>query len=212
MTIDERYKKVIEYFENVMPNPKTELIYKSPYELMVAVILSAQCTDVRVNKITPAFFASFPNFESLAEASIDKVYELIKSCSYPHNKSKHLVNAAKKVVNEFGGILPDTQKAMQEIPGVGRKTANVLLSIIYNKPVIAVDTHVFRVANRIGLANGKTPLEVEKKLERRLPKNLLPKAHHWLILHGRYVCKKIKPRCANCGLKEICKYYLKQKN
>ncbi len=212
MTKKERYEKVIEFFEKTMPDPKTELNYKTPYELMVAVMLSAQCTDVRVNKITPHFFEVFPDFEALANATPDKVFELIKSCSYPNNKSKHLVSAAKKVLTDFNGSLPDTVEELQKIPGIGRKSANVLVSIIYNKPAIAVDTHVFRVANRLGLAEGKTPLEVEKQLEKHFPRHLLPKAHHWLILHGRYVCKKIKPDCENCGLKEICKFYNTQKN
>ncbi len=211
MTTKERYEKVIAFFEKTLPDPKTELNYKTPYELMVAVMLSAQCTDVRVNKITPQLFEVYPDFKALANTTPDKVFELIKSCSYPNNKAKHLVNAARKVLADFNGRLPDTVEDLQKIPGIGRKSANVLVSIIYNKPAIAVDTHVFRVANRIGLAKGKTPLEVEKQLTKHFPEHLLPKAHHWLILHGRYVCKKINPDCKNCGLKEICKFYNTQK-
>ena len=207
MTKDQLYKKVIEYFEKTMPAPETELHYKTPYELMVAVMLSAQCTDVRVNKITPAFFEKYPDAESLSKASPQEVFELIKSCSYPNNKAKHLVKAAQMLINEYGGKLPDNINDLQKLPGIGRKSANVLVSIIYDKPAIAVDTHVFRVANRIGLANAKTPLGVEKQLSEGFPKELLPKAHHWLILHGRYVCKSKNPACDKCGLTDLCDYY-----
>jgi len=210
MTKKELYKKVAEYFEKSMPDPKTELNYKTPYELMVAVMLSAQCTDIRVNKITPEFFNKFPDVQALSKASFTDVFELIKSCSYPNNKAKHLIEAAKKLVNEYNNKLPDNIEELQKLSGIGRKSANVLVSIIYDKPAIAVDTHVFRVANRIGLANAKTPLGVEKQLMEGFEKNILPKAHHWLILHGRYVCKSKSPNCNECGLKEYCKFYKTQ--
>jgi endonuclease-3 len=207
MTKKQLYRRVIEYFEKTMPFPTTELHYKNPYELTVAVMLSAQCTDVRVNKITPAFFNKYPDFHSLSNAKQEEVYDLIKSCSYPNNKAKHLIKAAQVIENEFNGVLPDNIADLQKLPGIGRKSANVLVSIIYDKPAIAVDTHVFRVANRLGLAKAKTPLGVEKQLTEGFPKEILPKAHHWLILHGRYVCKSKKPECNKCGLKDICNYY-----
>ncbi len=208
MKQSELYKFVIDYFEKTMPVAETELNYENPYQLLVAVILSAQCTDVRVNKITPAFFERFPSADVLKEADIQEVYELIKSCSYPNNKAKHLVGMAKMLVNEFNGVVPDDVKELQKLPGVGRKTANVIASVIYDKPTFAVDTHVFRVANRIGLVkNAKTPLQVEEQLTKNFPQELIPKAHHWLILHGRYTCTAKKPKCEKCGLTEVCKFF-----
>lgn len=208
MKKEERFRNVISYFEQAMPIAETELHYGDPYELIVAVILSAQCTDKRVNIITPAFFERFPDPKSLAEATFEEVFELVKSCSYPNNKSKHLLGMAQKVVTEFQGTIPDTLEDLQKLPGVGRKTANVILSVAYSKPAMAVDTHVFRVAARIGLTTrAKNPFEAEKQLVRYLPEELIHKAHHWLILHGRYVCTARKPACEECGLKSYCKYY-----
>ncbi len=208
MKQNDLYKFVIDYFEKTMPVAETELNYENPYQLLVAVILSAQCTDVRVNKITPAFFERFPTAEVLKEADVQEVYEFIKSCSYPNNKAKHLVGMAKMLVDDFNGVVPDDVKELQKLPGVGRKTANVIASVIYDKPTFAVDTHVFRVANRIGLVkNAKTPLQVEEQLTKNFPKELIPKAHHWLILHGRYTCTAKKPKCEKCGLTGICKFY-----
>ena len=190
-----------------MPVAETELHYGNPYELLVAVILSAQCTDKRVNQITPPFFDRFPSAAVLAEASVDEVFQLIRSCSYPNNKSKNLVGMAQKLVNEFNEVVPDDVDQLQKLPGVGRKTANVIASVVYHKPAMAVDTHVFRVAARLGLTiNAKTPLEAEKQLVKHIPEQLLPIAHHWLILHGRYVCIARKPKCKTCGLRDVCEY------
>lgn len=211
MKREERYKKTIEWFQENMPVAETELDYQSPYELLVAVILSAQCTDKRVNIITPPFFKAFPTEKELAKATPQDVLEIIRSCSYPNNKSKHLVGMAKMLLEDFGGIVPDDVEELQKLPGVGRKTANVIASVVYQKPAMAVDTHVFRVAARTGLVeNAKTPLETEKQLVKYLPEELLAIAHHWLILHGRYVCLARKPKCEQCGLKMWCKYYLIQ--
>jgi endonuclease-3 len=209
MTKKERYKKVIEYFKENMPVAETELHYNSPYELLTAVILSAQCTDKRVNIITLDFFKRFRNAEELAQADQAEVFEYIKSCSYPNNKAKHLVGMAKMLVSEFKNIVPSDINELQKLPGVGRKTANVIASVIYNKPTMAVDTHVFRVSERIGLTtNSKSPLSTEKELVKNIPEYLISTAHHWLILHGRYVCKAIgKPKCKECGLKSFCRYY-----
>jgi len=204
----ERFKKIIEYFEEHQPFAQTELIYKSPYELIVAVILSAQCTDVRVNKITPEFYKSFPDENSLAKANTDDVYEIIKRCSYPNNKAKNLIGMAQTLQERFNGIVPDDIDELQKLPGVGRKTANVIASVVFNKPVMAVDTHVFRVSARIGLAtNSKTPLDTEKQLVKHIPESKISLAHHWLILHGRYICQARKPKCKKCGLAEFCKYF-----
>jgi endonuclease III len=201
------FEKVIEYFQKNMPVAETELKYTNAYELLVAVILSAQCTDKRVNMITPGFFKSFPTPSLLANAQHVEVFNLIKSCNYPNNKTKHLINMAITLMEKFNGIIPDDVDALQQLPGVGRKTANVIASVVYNKPALAVDTHVHRVAARIGLTeNAKTPLDTEKQLLKYIPTSLLPIAHHWLILHGRYVCKARKPECAGCGLNDICKY------
>jgi len=208
ISIKERYKAVISYFESAMPIAETELVYKSPYQLLVAVILSAQCTDKRVNIITPPFYEVFPDAESLSKASEEDVFDLIKSCSYPNNKAKNLVGMARSLMNEFKGVVPSDIDELQKMPGVGRKTANVIASVVFNLPAMAVDTHVFRISNRIGLTtNSRTPLETEKQLVKYIPEDKLSIAHHWLILHGRYVCVARKPRCAECGIKEFCKYY-----
>ncbi len=207
------YARVIEYFSKTRPVAETELVYGNAYELLVAVILSAQCTDKRVNIITPPFFERFPDAETLSEASVDEVLSYIKSCSYPNNKAKHLVGMAKTLQAEFGGVVPSDVELLQRLPGVGRKTANVIASVVFNLPAMAVDTHVFRVANRIGLVtNAKTPLAVEQQLVQHFPEELLPKAHHWLILHGRYICIARKPKCEECGLTDVCKEYKKKLN
>ncbi len=204
----ERFRKVIEYFSEHMPVAETELVYREPYELIVAVILSAQCTDKRVNIITQSFFRKFPTVEMLANADVQEIYEVIKSCSYPNNKAKHLSGMAKKLISDFDGKLPSSIDDLQKLPGVGRKTANVLASVLFNKPAMAVDTHVFRVSERIGLTTGsKNPLQTEKELVKYFPEELIPLAHHWLILHGRYVCQARKPKCDECGLTEFCRYY-----
>jgi endonuclease-3 len=210
----ERFSAVVSYFESAMPVAETELVYQSPYQLLVAVILSAQCTDKRVNIITPPFFQVFPDAESLSKASVYQVFELIKSCSYPNNKAKNLVGMARTLINEFQGIVPSDIDELQKMPGVGRKTANVIASVVFNLPAMAVDTHVFRVSNRIGLTTkSRTPLETEKQLVKYIPREKLVIAHHWLILHGRYVCIARKPKCTECGIKNFCKYYttLKEK-
>ncbi len=211
MTKKEHYQKVLEYFQTHRPQAETELEYTNPYELMVAVILSAQCTDKRVNMITPALLERFPTIYDMAEASTSQVLKYIKSCSYPNNKSKHLINMAKTVVNKFNGQIPSDVEQLQQLPGVGRKTANVVASVAFNQPTIAVDTHVFRVAARLGLTtNSKSPLETERQLVRFIPVELRSIAHHWLILHGRYVCIARKPKCGECGLLALCNY--KNKN
>ncbi len=212
MVIEERFRQVIEYFKGAMPEAKTELDYTNPYELLVAVILSAQCTDKRVNMITPKLFEAYPTVEHLAATTAEDVFTLIRSCSYPNNKSIHLVEMAKGVVERFGGEVPSTMEELITLAGVGRKTANVILSVVFEKPAMAVDTHVFRVAARIGLTEGaKNPLEAERQLVAGFPQELLPLAHHWLILHGRYVCIARKPKCAECGLQAICKEYFEKK-
>lgn len=207
----ERFEKFIQHFTTHQPNAETELHYSNPYELLVAVILSAQCTDVRINKVTPALFEKFPSPEHLAASHFDEVFPLIRSVSYPNNKSKHLIGMAKMLVEEFDSTVPSDIKELQKLPGVGRKTANVVASVIYEQPAMAVDTHVFRVSKRLGLVNqnAKTPLEVEKQLVRHLPQDLIRHAHHWLILHGRYVCLARKPKCEECQLTVFCRYYEK---
>ncbi|MEI6061498.1 MAG: endonuclease III [Bacteroidota bacterium] len=211
ISIKERFREIIRYFETAMPVAETELEYKSPFQLLVAVILSAQCTDKRVNMITPPFFEVFPDANTLAKASEDQVFALIKSCSYPNNKAKNLLGMARTLLAEFGGIMPSAIDELQKLPGVGRKTANVIASVVFNLPAMAVDTHVFRVSNRIGLTtNSRTPFETEKQLVKYIPEDKIAIAHHWLILHGRYVCLARKPKCAECGIKELCKYYKKQ--
>jgi len=208
MTKKERFKKVLDFFKENHPVAETELIYRTPYELIVAVILSAQCTDKRVNIITPPLMERFPSPNDLASAEISEVYEYIKSCSYPNNKAKHLVGMPRTLVQEFKGIVPNDINNLQKLPGVGRKSANVIASVVYNKPAMAVDTHVFRVSSRIGLTSkAKNPLQAEKQLIEYIPEDLIPKAHHWLILHGRYVCTARNPKCTECGLKDYCKYY-----
>jgi len=210
VTKKERYKQVIEYFKTHMPVAETELEYREPYELIVAVILSAQCTDKRVNIISQDFFKQFPTAELLAEADVELIYELIKSCSYPNNKARHLSGMAKTLIRRFDGIIPSDIDELQELPGVGRKSANVIASVVFNKPAMAVDTHVFRVSERIGLTiNSKNPLQTEKELVKHIPEELIPLAHHWLILHGRYVCMARKPKCDECGLKNMCRYFSK---
>ncbi|GAB6394182.1 MAG: endonuclease III [Bacteroidales bacterium] len=209
MRKEERYKEVLRWFSENVPIAETELHYKNPYQLLIAVILSAQCTDKRVNMITPALFEAFPTADAMAASSPEVIYEYIKSVSYPNNKSRHLVGMARKLVGDFGGVVPSEVSELQKLPGVGRKTANVIASVVYNKPAMAVDTHVFRVSNRIGLTDdSKTPLETEKELVKYIPEHLIPKAHHWLILHGRYVCTAHKPKCDECGIKTWCKHYI----
>lgn len=204
-----RFKQVIGWFEENMPAAESELSFDSPYQLIVSVILSAQCTDRRVNLTTPALFEKYPTVEALSAASVEDVLQLIKSISYPNSKAAHLCGMARKVADEFDGVIPDDIDALMSLPGVGRKTANVVASIIYNKPVIAVDTHVFRISRRLGLSRGTTPLAVETDLEREIPENLRPVAHHWLILHGRYVCTARSPRCGTCGLNAFCEHFKK---
>jgi endonuclease III len=207
----ELYKQVIEYFLKSMPVAETELEYRQPFHLIVAVILSAQCTDKRVNQITPALLERFPDPRTLAAADPTEVFPYISSCSYPNNKSKHLVNMAQKLVELFNGEVPSDVEELQKLPGVGRKTANVIASVVFNKPVMAVDTHVFRVAARIGLSTGsKTPLETERQLMEYIPLEWVATAHHWLILHGRYICKARKPECHQCGLTPFCAFYKQQ--
>jgi endonuclease III len=207
---EERFRHVIEYFLKTRSEATTELVFRNPYELAVAVILSAQCTDKRVNIITPAFFKKFPDPVTLAHSNQEDVYQLIRSCTYPNNKSKSLIGMAKMLTEKYNGILPSEIDELLTLPGVGRKTANVLAAAVYNKPTMAVDTHVFRVAARIGLTvNAKTPLQTEMQLVRYIPEELIPLAHHWLILHGRYVCVARKPKCTECGLTQYCKYFSK---
>lgn len=211
MNKKERFEKIIDYFSKHMPVAETELQYRNPYELLVAVILSAQCTDKRVNIVTPTLFKVFPTADVLAEASSDEVFQYIKSISYPNNKAKHLVGMAKMLIHDFKGIVPSEVDELQKLPGVGRKTANVIASVVYEKPAMAVDTHVFRVSARLGLTtNAKTPLETEKQLVKYIPKNKIAVAHHWLILHGRYVCVARNPKCEACGLTLFCRYYKAQ--
>lgn len=191
-----------------MPVAETELHYENPFQLLVAVILSAQCTDKRVNTVTPALFAAFPTAEVMAASNKDEVLEYIKSVSYPNSKAEHLVGTAQRLTEHFGGQIPDNIDDLQTLPGVGRKTANVVCSVVFNQPTMAVDTHVFRISERIGLTtNSKNPLQTEKQLVKHIPKELIPKAHHWLILHGRYVCTARKPKCQECGLQPYCRYY-----
>lgn len=211
MTKKDRYKGVLDWFSEHMSIAETELHYDNPFHLLIAVILSAQCTDKRVNMVTPPLFEAFPTPEVMAASSPDVIYEYIKSVSYPNNKAKNLIGMARKVVSDFNGEIPDTLEELESIPGVGRKTANVMLIVAFNKPAMPVDTHVFRVSNRIGLTdNSKTPLETEKELVKYIPRKLMNKAHHWLILHGRYICQARKPKCDECGLVSWCKYYSKK--
>lgn len=202
----ELYQNVIAYFQQAMPMPETELLYETPFQLLVAVILSAQCTDKRINQVTPRLFNDFPTAEAMAATTPDVIFEYIRSVSYPNNKAKHLVAMAKMLQEKFGGDVPSTGEQLEQLPGVGRKTANVIQAVIFQKARMAVDTHVFRVSHRMGLV-GKgctTPLSVEKELVRNIPEELIPTAHHWLILHGRYVCQARRPKCEECGLLGIC--------
>jgi endonuclease-3 len=204
----ELFERVISYFQKTMPVAETELKYTDPYQLLVATILSAQCTDKRVNLITPELFKRFPTPEKMAGVDSDEVFDYIRSCSYPNNKAKHLVGMSRMLMSDFGGRVPDDIDELQKLPGVGRKTANVVASVVFNKPAMAVDTHVFRVSARIGLTtNSKTPLETERQLVEYFPEELLPLAHHWLILHGRYTCLARSPKCSQCGLTDVCLYY-----
>lgn len=211
MTRKQRYQYVIEYFQKNAPNAETELIYDNPYQLLVAVILSAQCTDKRVNLTTPAIFERFPDVEALSKTNFEELFPYIKSISYPNNKTRHLIGMARMVMEDFHGQIPMTVEELIKLPGVGRKTANVITSVVDQQPNMAVDTHVFRVSKRIGLVpqTASTPLAVEKELIRHIPTELVHKAHHWLILHGRYVCIARNPRCEICGLRKVCQYFHK---
>ncbi len=212
MTVKERYRRVLQWFAAEMPSPQTELSYDTPFHLLVAVILSAQCTDKRVNIVTPPLFEAYPTPESMARATEEELFTYIKSVSYPNNKTRSLLGAARTLVDEFGGEVPDNIDDLLKIPGVGRKTANVMLAVVWNKAAMAVDTHVFRVSERIGLTTGsRNPLDTEKALVANIPEADIPRAHHWLILHGRYVCKARRPDCLNCGLTEVCRFYQKEK-
>ena len=207
MEREERYAGIIGLFSRNMPAAETELRYDSPFHLLIAVILSAQCTDRRVNMYTPRIFARFPDPESLAAASFEEVYGLIRSITFPNNKARHLIGMAQTLLEKFGGTVPSDPEDLVKLPGVGRKTANVIASVVYDRPVIAVDTHVFRVSGRIGLSDGQTVEKVEKDLTEAIPESLRAKAHHWLILHGRYVCTARNPKCAECGVREWCRQY-----
>lgn len=208
MTRKERYQYIIDYFSRHSPDAETELLYDNPFQLLVAVILSAQCTDKRVNQTTPAIFDRYPDAKSLSAASFEELFPLIRSISYPNNKTKHLIGMARMVLDEFGGNIPMTVEELVRLPGVGRKTANVITSVIDKQPNMAVDTHVFRVSARIGLTLGaKTPVSAEKQLVKYIPKELVHKAHHWLILHGRYTCTARSPKCSDCGIRDACKFY-----
>ncbi|MBQ6861343.1 MAG: endonuclease III [Alistipes sp.] len=208
MTSKERYQGIIDYFSREMPTAESELNFENPWQLLVAVVLSAQCTDKRVNLTTPALFAAYPTPQAMAEASAEEIYGYIRSISYPNNKAKHLAAAARMICSEFGGEVPDDLNALQRLPGVGRKTANVLGAVLWGREVMPVDTHVFRVAERIGLTyRSKTPLQTEQTLSKNFPSHLLPIAHHWLILHGRYTCLARKPKCEACGITPFCRWY-----
>ncbi|MBO5831320.1 MAG: endonuclease III [Alistipes sp.] len=208
MRLQERYNYVIKYFSEAMPTAESELNYRNAFELLVAVVLSAQCTDKRVNLTTPALFEKWPTAEAMAKAKVEEIYEMIKSISYPNNKAKHLSQLSRQIVEKFGGEVPSDPDDLQSLQGVGRKTANVVGAVLWGREVMPVDTHVFRVAARIGLSrNAKTPLATERQLEKGFPKELLPIAHHWLILHGRYTCLARKPKCDKCGISEVCKYF-----
>ena len=210
MKKQERYNAILTWFQTNVPVAETELHYDNPYQLLVAVILSAQCTDKRVNLVTPALFEAYPTVYDMASASSDDIYPFVKSVSYPNNKARHLAGMARMVVEEFGGEIPSDVDLLQRLPGVGRKTANVMASVVWGKAAMAVDTHVFRVSNRIGLTrNSRTPLETERTLVKHIPEELIPKAHHWLILHGRYVCTARRPHCMECGLRDCCAYYMR---
>jgi endonuclease-3 len=208
MTTKERYKSVIRYFQEIMPVAETELDYADPFGLVVSVILSAQCTDKRVNMIAPALLEKYPTAEAMAKASPEAIFPYIRSCSYPNNKAKHLSAMAKKVMNDFGGAIPESVEELMSLPGVGRKSANVITLVAFGNPAMPVDTHVFRVSGRLGLTTlAKTPEAAEKQLVQYFPNDLLVLAHHWLILHGRYICQARRPKCSECGLKNCCRFY-----
>ena len=207
MTIKERYEGILEYFKENQPNPETELQHRDPFELLVAVMLSAQCTDKRVNMVTPALFAAYPTAQAMAAASVEDILNYVKSVSYPNSKAAHLHAMAQKLVDEFDGQVPDNMKDLTSLPGVGRKTANVVMGAAFGKATIPVDTHVYRVSHRLGLSQGKTPNDVERDLMKHIPTELRFDAHHWILLHGRYVCKALRPDCLNCGIQQYCKQY-----
>ena len=210
MTTKQRFEHILAWFEANMPVAESELNYRNPYELLVAVMLSAQCTDKRVNMVTPALFAAYPTPELLAKATSDEVFEYVKSVSYPRSKAEHLVAMAQRLVEVYHGEVPDTIEELQTMQGVGRKTANVVCAVIWNQPTMAVDTHIFRVSERIGLTTGsKNPLQTERQLVKHIPAEVIPKAHHWLLLHGRYVCQARKPKCEQCGIAEFCRFFEK---
>ncbi len=212
MRIKERYERALRWFEENMPVAESELHFENEYQLLVAVMLSAQCTDKRVNQVTPALFKAYPSIADLADSTAEKVLEYIRSVSYPNSKAEHLIQMAKRVVETYNGEIPNSREELQTLAGVGRKTANVVLAVWWNQPTMAVDTHIFRVAERIGLTTkAKNPLESEKQLIKYLPEAIIPKAHHWLLLHGRYTCLARKPKCSNCGLQEICRYFSEEK-
>jgi endonuclease-3 len=211
MTTKQRFENILAWFETNMPVAESELHFESPFQCLVAVMLSAQCTDKRVNMVTPALFAAFPTPEALAKATSDEVFEYVKSVSYPRSKAEHLVQMAKRLVEVYDGVVPDTIDELQTLQGVGRKTANVVCAVIWNQPTMAVDTHIFRVSERLGLTtNSKNPLQTEKALVQFIPQNLIPKAHHWLLLHGRYICQARKPQCETCGLSAYCRFFNKK--
>lgn len=212
MRAKERYEKALAWFEANMPVAESELHFENEYQLLVAVMLSAQCTDKRVNMVTPTLFKAYPTIEDLADSTAENVLQYIRSVSYPNSKAEHLVQMAKRVVNVYEGIIPNNREDLQTLAGVGRKTANVVLAVWWNQPTMAVDTHIFRVAERIGLTtNAKSPLDSEKQLIKYIPEEIIPKAHHWLLLHGRYTCQARSPKCDRCGLQAICKYWLQRK-
>ena len=211
MTAKQRYEHILGWFEANMPVAESELVFASPFQCLVAVMLSAQCTDKRVNMVTPALFAAYPDPASLANASSDEVFEYVKSVSYPRSKAEHLVQMAQRLVEVYGGQVPDNIEDLQTLQGVGRKTANVVCAVIWNQPTMAVDTHIFRVSERLGLTtNSKNPLQTERQLVRYIPQEIIPKAHHWLLLHGRYICQARKPKCDQCGLSTYCRYFAKK--
>ncbi len=211
MLITERYKNILSWFEANMPVAQSELNYRNPYELLVAVMLSAQCTDKRVNMVTPALFEAFPTPETLAQATSDEVFEYVKSVSYPRSKAEHLVQMAQRLVEVYHGEVPDNIDDLQTLQGVGRKTANVICAVIWQQPTMAVDTHIFRVSERLGLTtSSKNPLQTERQLVKYIPADIIPKAHHWLLLHGRYICQARKPKCDQCGLAPYCRYFSKK--
>lgn len=210
MKTSDRYQHILAWFEENMPVAESELKFLNPFQCLVAVMLSAQCTDKRVNMVTPALFEAFPTPEALAKATSDEVFEYVKSVSYPRSKAEHLVAMAQRLVDVYDGIVPDNIEDLQTLQGVGRKTANVVCAVIWNQPTMAVDTHIFRVSERLGLTtNSKNPLQTEKALVKYIPENVIPKAHHWLLLHGRYVCQARKPQCERCGLTQYCRFFHK---